>query len=168
MCHSGHTGNFPKLVVFSHFLQHLLFIILCLSQLPDCHISLLIMLPAISELVPLHLLETYHPSINYSNFTATVIQPTIQAIQSQAELSEELGSHLSFTTSHYLLDATYQVLLETDYNHPEQSLCLPYPSPKLKMSVAVPLTCTFTIMGILVQSVLTALCGKVGSLRIGL
>jgi hypothetical protein len=146
-CHFGHTGNFLTLVVFSHFLQHLSFIILRLSQLLDCHISLLIMPPAISESVPLHPLETYRPSIDYSNFEATVIRPTIRAVRSRAELSAELGSHLSFATSRHSLDTTYQVLLETDYNRPEHSLRLPYPSPKPKMSAAVPLTRTFTVMG---------------------
>jgi hypothetical protein len=101
-----------------------------------------------SEPVPLHPLETYRPSINYPNFEATIIRPAIRAVRSRAELSAELGSPpITFATPRTSLEATLQVLLETDYNRPDHALRLPYSSPKPKMSAAVPLTRTFSVMG---------------------
>ena len=109
------------------------------------------MLPSIpdtSKVVLPHPFETFRPSTDYSNFEANVICPAICAARSRAELSQALdpGCPVS-SVPHPSLEETLQFLLETDYNHPGHKLCLPPPLSTPKLSVAIPLTRTTSVVG---------------------
>jgi hypothetical protein len=94
----------------------------------------------------LHPVEMFHLSTYYSHFEAEVIHPYICAAHSQAELAGELGpGSVTFATSCSSLGDTLLFLIGTNYNHPEHKLPSPLSIPKL--SVAVPLTCTTSVVG---------------------